>query len=147
MVKKMSSVSAIIPTWNRADLLESILSNLRTQTRPPEQIIVVDNGSTDATQIVARQFGVDLIVFPENRGFAVAVNEGIRPATGEWILIINNDVVLEPHWIERLLHNMTHVRADEKRGFAVVPPPSSFPRVASPWLLIGAEGCTGLLAR
>ncbi len=99
----MSSVSAIIPTWNRADLLESILSNLRTQTRPPDQIIVVDNGSTDATQIVARRFGVDLIVFPENRGFAIAVNEGIRHATGEWILIINNDVVLEPQWIERLL--------------------------------------------
>src|SRR5438270_13831272 len=99
----MSSVTAIIPTWNRADLLESILSNLQTQTRPPEQIVVMDNGSTDATQIVARQFGVDLIVFPENRGFAVAVNEGIRHSTGEWILIVNNDVVLEPRWIERLL--------------------------------------------
>ena len=43
------------------------------------------------------------MVFPENRGFAVAVNEGIRHSKGEWILLVNNDVVLEPQWIERLL--------------------------------------------
>src|ERR1700757_5148836 len=99
----MSSISAVIPTWNRADLLQSILKNLQSQTRPPEQIIVVDNGSADTTQLVAREFGVDLIVFPENRGFAKAVNEGIAHATGDWILIINNDVVLELDWMERVL--------------------------------------------
>jgi GT2 family glycosyltransferase len=96
----MSTVSAIIPTWNRADLVESILKNLSEQRRPPEQIIVVDNGSSDATQLVARDFGVDLIVFPENRGFATAINEGIARATGDWVLIVNNDVVLEPDWLE-----------------------------------------------
>ena len=99
----MSSVSAIVPTWNRADLLRSILANLTSQSRVPDQIIVVDNGSTDATQLVARKFGVDLVVFPENRGFAVAVNEGIRRASGDWVLIVNNDVVLEPDWLERLI--------------------------------------------
>jgi GT2 family glycosyltransferase len=99
----MSSVSAIIPTWNRADLLKSILTNLGSQRRIPDQIIVIDNGSTDTSQLIAREFGVDLIVFPENRGFATAVNEGIRRATGDWILIVNNDVVLEPDWLERLL--------------------------------------------
>ncbi len=98
----MSSVSAIVPTWNRADLLRSILSNLRAQTQVPEQIVVVDNGSQDESQLVAREFGVDLVVFSENRGFAFAVNEGIRRATGDWILIINNDVVLEPEWLERI---------------------------------------------
>jgi len=38
----MSTVSAIVPTWNRADLLENILSNLASQTRPPDETIVVD---------------------------------------------------------------------------------------------------------
>jgi GT2 family glycosyltransferase len=99
----MVTVSAIIPTWNRADLLESILTNLASQTRPPDQIMVVDNGSADATQLVAREFGADLVVFPENRGFAVAVNEGIQKAAGEWMLILNNDVLLEPKWLQRLL--------------------------------------------
>jgi GT2 family glycosyltransferase len=99
----MASVSAIIPTYNRADLVQAIVANLRAQTRPPEQIIIVDNGSRDATQILARELGADLIVFPENRGFAVAVNEGIRHARGDWLLLVNNDVVLEPAWLERVL--------------------------------------------
>jgi GT2 family glycosyltransferase len=99
----MASVSAIIPTWNRADLLRSLLLNLGAQTRPPDQVIVVDNGSADATQLVARGFRADLAVFPENRGFAAAVNEGIGRAKGEWLLILNNDLVLEPEWLERLL--------------------------------------------
>jgi GT2 family glycosyltransferase len=111
----MATVSAIIPSWNRADLLEAILTNLSRQTRPPDQIIVVDNGSADATQVVAREFPVDLIVFPENRGFAIAVNEGIRHANGDWILILNNDVVLEPYWLERLLASAEQ----ENASFAV----------------------------
>lgn len=97
------TVSAVIPTWNRADLLDSILTDLTSQTRPPEEIIVVDNGSTDETEQVARRFAVSLITFTENRGFAVAVNAGIVRASGDWILIVNNDVLLEPSWLERLL--------------------------------------------
>ncbi|MBV8550851.1 MAG: glycosyltransferase family 2 protein [Acidobacteriaceae bacterium] len=99
----MASVSAIIPTWNRADLLESILTNLAAQTRPPEQVIVVDNGSTDDSPLVVRRHGADLVAFPENRGFATAVNQGIRRAKSDWVLILNNDVVMEPDWLARLL--------------------------------------------
>jgi len=99
----MPSVAAIIPTWNRADLVRSLLGNLRAQTRRPEQIIVVDNGSRDDTQAAAREFAAELIAFPENRGFAQAVNAGVRSAGTDWILILNNDVVLEDTWLERLL--------------------------------------------
>lgn len=107
----MATVSAIIPTWNRADLLQSIVNNLRSQTQPPDQILAVDNGSEDATQLVARELGTDLIVLPENRGFAAAVNAGIQQATGEWLLIVNNDVLLEPAWIERLLATVERTNA------------------------------------
>jgi GT2 family glycosyltransferase len=99
----MARVSAIIPTWNRADLLQIILENLRSQSEPPEQIIVVDNGSRDNSCDVARCFGTDLLAFPENRGFAVAVNEGIKRATGDWVFIVNNDVVLQRNWLEQAL--------------------------------------------
>ena len=107
----MPTVSAIVPTYNRADLVRSIVTNLQGQTHPPDQIIIVDNGSADATQIVARELGADLLVFPENRGFAVAVNEGIRHASAEWLLIANNDVVLEPTWIDRLLTSLDRSNA------------------------------------
>lgn len=108
----VASVTAIIPTWNRADLVESILTNLAGQTRPPEQIIIVDNGSVDETQAVARRFGVEIAGFPENRGFAVAVNEGIRRAgAADWMLLLNNDVLLEPEWLQRLLASAQEARA------------------------------------
>lgn len=99
----MPTVSAVIPTWNRADLLRTIIENLQAQSEPPSQIIVVDNGSRDDSRDVARQFKVDLLAFPENRGFAVAVNEGIKRATGNWIFIVNNDVVLRRDWLANAL--------------------------------------------
>ncbi len=111
----MATITAIIPTWNRADLVKSILSNLRAQTRPPDEIIIADNGSTDETQRVAREFGAVVIGFTENRGFAAAVNEGIRQASGDWLLLLNNDVLLEPKWLERLLASAQQ----ENAAFAV----------------------------
>ena len=97
------TVTALIPSWNRADLSASILTSLSGQTRPPDQVILIDNGSTDGTQDVCRKFGW-VISLQENRGFAAAVNEGIKRAVGDWIMIVNNDVILQPDWLERLLH-------------------------------------------
>ncbi len=102
MVKEMATISVVIPTWNRADLLRSVLANLEEQTRRPDEIVVVDNGSRDDSVEVARAHGVRVIQYEENRGFAVAVNDGISQSTGDWILILNNDVVLRRDWIERL---------------------------------------------
>ena len=98
----MESISVVIPTWNRADLLRSVLANLEGQTKRPDEIVVVDNGSRDSSVEIARSYGARIIAYPENRGFAVAVNDGITQCTGDWILILNNDVVLRPDWIERL---------------------------------------------
>ncbi|HXE65186.1 MAG TPA: glycosyltransferase family 2 protein [Bryobacteraceae bacterium] len=111
----METVSAIIPTWNRAALIESLLTNLAEQTRPPDEVIVVDNGSRDETLAVARKLGAEVIAFPENRGFAVAVNAGIQRSSSDWVLILNNDVRLEPDWIERLQGSAQQ----EKAAFAV----------------------------
>ncbi len=108
----MCSVAAVIPTWNRADLVRSVLGNLRLQTRAPEEVLVVDNGSTDETRTVVQELGAECISFDRNRGFAAAVNEGIRRAKTDWVLILNNDVVLEPEWLAVLL------RAAESNGAA-----------------------------
>jgi GT2 family glycosyltransferase len=112
----MSLVTAIIPTWNRADLLRSILTNLASQNRPPDQVIVVDNGSTDSSESTAREFDVEWIALPENRGFAGAVNEGVRRAKGDWILIVNNDVVLASDWLELLLASAQRENASFATG-------------------------------
>jgi GT2 family glycosyltransferase len=98
----MAGVSVIIPTWNRSELLATALECLSKQTLQPDQIIVVDNGSTDDTPAIVERFGAQLIRFPVNRGFAPAVNAGIENAIGDWILILNNDVELPPDWLASL---------------------------------------------
>jgi GT2 family glycosyltransferase len=91
-------VVAVIPNWNGAGRLERCLQSLHTQQRPFDDVIVVDNGSTDGSAELA-QVRLDC-----NRGFAVAVNRGIGAAAGaDWIAILNNDVVLHPAWLESLL--------------------------------------------
>ena len=99
-----TGVAAVIPHWNRADLLRPLLLNLRHQTHPFDRIIVVDNGSTDDSVAVARGLGVEVVALPRNLGFAAAVNRGIKEVSGsEWVAILNNDVTLDRHWLERLL--------------------------------------------
>lgn len=98
-------VSVIIPSWNGADLLEVALASLREQNFRDYETIVVDNGSTDGTvEMLDARFGeVRQIRLPENRGFAPAVNDGIRAARGEIIVLLNNDVRVEPAWLGALV--------------------------------------------
>jgi hypothetical protein len=98
-------VSVIIPTWNGADLLEVALASLRGQAYRDFETVVVDNGSTDGTiaMLEARFPEVRPVRLPENRGFAPAVNEGIRAARGEILVLMNNDVRAEPGWLGALV--------------------------------------------
>src|SRR6185295_8165162 len=96
-------VTAVVPHWNRRDLLQTLLKNLSEQTRPFDQIIVVDNGSTDDSVAVAERAGAMVIRLERNMGFATAVNRGIEAAQADWIAILNNDIALAPDWLATLL--------------------------------------------
>src|ERR1700676_481538 len=96
-------VAAVIPTWNRRDLLATLLHNLAEQTRPFAEIIVVDNGSEDDSAELAGGAGARVLKMGRNLGFAAAVNRGIEAADAEWVAILNNDVTLEPDWLTKLL--------------------------------------------
>lgn len=97
------SVSAVIPNWNKAELLSEVLRDLKRQSYPVHQIVVVDNGSTDSSAEVARQAGVTLLQLSRNQGFAFAVNRGIEVCESEWVLILNNDVTFGPDWLKHML--------------------------------------------
>ncbi|HLJ44991.1 MAG TPA: glycosyltransferase family 2 protein [Bryobacteraceae bacterium] len=99
----MVRVSAIVPNWNGAVLLRSVLVCLRNQTQPIDEVIVVDNGSTDESVSVAEGLGARVIRLNRNEGFAKAVNEGVRAAAGEWLVILNNDVEIGEDWLDKLL--------------------------------------------
>ncbi|MGE5265556.1 MAG: glycosyltransferase family 2 protein [Acidobacteriota bacterium] len=97
-------ISVIIPNWNGLKLLPVCLTALRRQTLQNVEIIVVDNGSTDGSvQFIAREYPeVRVIPLPRNRGFAPAVNEGIRAARGETVALLNNDTEADGHWLEEI---------------------------------------------
>lgn len=98
----MSTVSVIIVNWNGRHLLGECLDALRAQTRPSDETIVVDNGSSDGSQAFIREQypEVTLIELDANRGFSIANNIALQQITSDYIALINNDLVVEAEWIE-----------------------------------------------
>ena len=95
-------VSVIIPTYNRADFLVETLESVFSQTVPPYEVLVVDDGSTDETEAVMGSWSDRLrYVRQENQGVAVARNFGLRLARGEWVAYLDSDDLWTPEKIER----------------------------------------------
>lgn len=93
-MKRLRTVSVIIPTYNRAHYLgEAIESVLKQDNRDCQiEIIVIDDGSTDNTREVLRKFGSSIrYVYQDNRGAGAARNRGIDEATGEWVAFLDSD--------------------------------------------------------
>jgi GT2 family glycosyltransferase len=95
-------MTVVIPVWNRRDLLAPVMATLHAQTAPPARIVVVDDGSTDGAAAEAERLGAEVLRQGRNRGFAAAVNRGIRECGTDLVAIVNNDVTLEPDYLERL---------------------------------------------
>ncbi len=95
--------AVIIPSYNRAGELTAALSSLRRQT-VEHDVVVVDNCSTDGTpELLAERFPeVRVVGLPENVGFGRAVNRGVAASDAETLVFLNNDVVCEPTFLERL---------------------------------------------
>jgi O-antigen biosynthesis protein len=96
--------SILIVTHNQLDYTRKCLDSLRLLTDEPYELIVVDNGSTDGTvEYLRARADVRLIENATNRGFPVAVNQGIAVAAGNQVLLLNNDTVLTTGWLGRML--------------------------------------------
>ncbi len=96
------SVSVIIPTYNRADLIEQAIDSLLSQTRVPDEIIVVDDGSTDNTPEVLARYGSSIrVISQSNAERSAARNVGMQAATGDLIALLDSDDTLMPQSIER----------------------------------------------
>ena len=90
----MSRVSVVVPTYNRAELLKEALESIRSQTLPPLEVVVVDDGSTDHTAHICAALGQSIrYIRQDNGGPAAARNTGIRDARGEWIAFCDSDDV------------------------------------------------------
>ncbi|WP_019908764.1 glycosyltransferase family 2 protein [Paenibacillus sp. HW567] len=98
----MTLTSIIIPTFNGLRLLRPCIESIRAYTGTPYEIIVVDNGSQDGTDEYCRDNKLAFISLPENRGFPVACNLGLQLASGDELLLLNNDVVVSHNWLDNL---------------------------------------------
>ena len=86
------SVSVVIPVYNGAAFLAEAVASVRNQTVRPNEVIVVDDGSTDGTPDVVAALGEGIRCFRrENRGPAAARNRGVAAATGDWIAFLDAD--------------------------------------------------------
>lgn len=95
--------SIIIPNYNGKHLLAECIASIKKYTLSSYEIIVVDNGSEDESLAFCRQEQIPFVSLPENKGFPTACNLGMQLATGDTILLLNNDVLAAPYWLEHML--------------------------------------------
>ena len=93
MIQTMNnSVTVIIPTHNRAHTLVRALNSVLAQTQPANEIIVVDDGSTDETkQLLADHYPQVRCMSQRKKGVSASRNSGIKQATSEWIALLDSD--------------------------------------------------------
>ena len=97
------TVSVITPCYNGARFLRTTLESALSQTQPPLEIIVIDDGSTDESAAIAESFGPPVRVLRQaNQGESVARNRGIAEARGSHVLFLDADDLLAPQALERL---------------------------------------------
>lgn len=107
----------MIPSWNGIELLDVVLPSLERQTYRSFHVTVVDNGSHDGSVTYLRRSWpqVNVIALPRNVGFAPAVNVGVRASRTELVALLNNDLELEPVWLEEMV---AELRAHPEAGSA-----------------------------
>ncbi|HUI30864.1 MAG TPA: glycosyltransferase [Candidatus Acidoferrales bacterium] len=116
------STSIIILTYNQLKYTKITLDSIRKHTKVPYEIIVVDNASSDGTvEYLKTQRDLQIILNEENLGFPAGCNQGIERANGDYIVLLNNDVVVPNNWLEGLVEC---AESDPKTG--VVGPMSNW---------------------
>lgn len=103
-IPNMTKISVAISAYNAERSLRETLESALNQTLPAHEIIVVDDGSTDRTEEIARSFGDRIrYIKQENQGIAGARNTAVREATGEWIAFLDHDDLMVPTKLEKQL--------------------------------------------
>jgi GT2 family glycosyltransferase len=109
--------SVVIVTFNQLPFTRLCLGTMlaNTPTEPNYEVIIVDNASTDGTvefleALASQQPRVRLVRNDSNRGFAPAVNQGFSLARGDVLVVLNNDTLLAPDWLENLRGHLADPR-------------------------------------
>lgn len=99
----MSSISVIITSFQHGKTIDRTIKSVLAQIRPADEILVIDDGSTDQTRETVELFGDRVkYLFQENAGAPSARNHGFKHSTGDFILFCDADVVMKPTMLEHL---------------------------------------------
>jgi len=108
----MSTLSIVIPVFNKFHLTQRCLRSILDNSTGKHQITVIDNASTDETSqelpklkaiFTEKGWNFEVITNPKNVGFGRAMNQGAKVSTGEFLALVNNDTFLLPEWDKNLL--------------------------------------------
>ncbi len=134
------AVSVVVCSHNGAATIEDTLRGLEKLEYPDVEVIVVDDGSSDATAAIAETFDVRLVRTP-NRGLSSARNTGLEAATGDVVAYLDDDAYPDPHWLHYLAQRF--LEADSSPGSDVQSNSNSQPNlvgVGGPNLLPPEDG-------
>lgn len=122
MPKKLS-ISVAIPVYNAEQYIAAALRSIEEQTLAPDEIIVVDDGSTDLTPNIIKQFtNVRLFVHEQNLGIAASRNTAWQKASGDIIVYLDADATASPEFLEKIrdAYNSPEIAGVGGRGLEVV---------------------------
>nr|WP_288555873.1 glycosyltransferase family 2 protein [uncultured Mediterraneibacter sp.] len=105
-------VTIIIPNYNGKHFMEPCLKSLAEQTCKDFKILVVDNASTDGSvEYMKKEYPeIETLVLDQNYGFSKAVNVGIRHADTPYVLLLNNDTTVDPHFVREMIRAIERSR-------------------------------------
>ena len=103
-------ITLYVPCYNAELHIASCLEGVLKQTRPPDEILVIDDGSRDRTVQIASQYPVKILRHEQNSGLAAARNTAFRNARHELVAALDADCVADPSWLELLVSHFS----DEK---------------------------------
>lgn len=122
--KALAQVSILIPTLKRYPYLRTLLQQLRSQTIPPKEIIIVDQTPLQERDLKIAEDFADLplrMIYLDQTGQCLSRNAGLCTVTGEYVLFLDDDDEVPPDLIERHLANLMAFRAEVSAGIAHVP--------------------------
>ncbi len=150
----MTDVSIIVLDIDGGEMLLACLDSIASQTLPPREVIVFDNGSrTPAAERIAFRHGLHVFRSETNLGFAGGNNEAYRHATGTYIALVNNDVILDRDWLatvsaaldsdSRLAAVQTILRKDQTTidGAGIDISDGTFRQAGNGWRVAKLLGC------